>query len=124
MAPVVYGIPNCDQVKRALAWFASHEIPVEFHDFRKSGAPGALLRDWTHRCNWETLLNRRGTTWRKLPDANKAQVVDAPSAIRLMTDQPSVIRRPVVDYNGCLLVGFDPALFAKTFLGWRSALRG
>lgn len=117
MKPVVHGIPNCDQVRRALAWFAAHDIAVEFHDFRKSGAPPTLLREWTARCEWETLLNRRGTTWRTLPDARKAQVVDAPSAIRLMADQPSVIRRPVVDYNGRLLVGFDPALFAKTFLG-------
>lgn len=116
MKPVVYGIPNCDQVRRALAWFASHGIPVEFHDYRRSGAPQTLLREWIARCEWETLVNRRGTTWRKLPDASKAQIVDAPSAIRLMVDQPSVIRRPVVDYNGRLLVGFDPALFAKTFL--------
>jgi len=116
MQPVVYGIPNCDQVRRSLAWFAQHRIPVAFHDYRKSGAPQALLREWIKRCEWETLVNRRGTTWRTLPDPEKARLVDAGSAIRLMAAHPSVIRRPVVDYNGRLLVGFDPALFATTFL--------
>jgi len=117
VAPVVYGIPNCDQVKRALAWFAAHGIAVEFHDYRKSGAPETLLRTWTARCDWETLLNRRGTTWRKLTESEKAGVVDAETAIRLMSAHSSVIRRPVVDYNGLLLVGFDPARFSEVFLG-------
>ena len=116
MAPVVYGIPNCDQVKRALAWFAAHRIPVEFHDYRKSGAPEALLRNWMSRCDWDTLVNRRGTTWRKIPDTEKVRVADAASAIELMSAHPSVIRRPVVDYNEHLLVGFDPAQYSETFL--------
>jgi Spx/MgsR family transcriptional regulator len=114
--PVVYGIPNCDQIKRTLAWFAEHRVPADLHDYRKSGAPQGLLREWVARCDWETLVNRRGTTWRMLPDTEKARLVDAESAVRLMAAHPSVIRRPVVDYNGRLLVGFDPALFATTFL--------
>jgi arsenate reductase (glutaredoxin) len=117
VTPVVYGIPNCDQVKRARAWFAAHGIAVEFHDYRKSSAPETLLRGWTARCDWETLLNRRGTTWRKLPESEKTGVVDAATAIPLMSAHPSVIRRPVVDYNGRLLVGFDPAQFSEVFLG-------
>lgn len=107
---VLYGIPNCDTVKRARAWFAEQGLDVRFHDFKKQGVPEADLARWIAQLGWEALLNRQGTTWRKLDEAQRGAVVDGDSAAALMRAQPSVIRRPVVDWGqGRLTVGFDPA---------------
>ncbi len=109
----VYGIPNCDTVKRARAWLGDHAVPFSFHDFKKQGVPAAL-GDWMAELGWERLLNRQGTTWRKLDASVQAAVVDAASAAALMRDQPSVIKRPVVHWaDGVVTVGFDPAVFAQ-----------
>jgi Spx/MgsR family transcriptional regulator len=110
MAPVLYGIPNCDTVRRARAWLAAQGVQAGFHDFRKAGLPDDALGRWIAAVGWERLLNRQGTTWRRLDDAARAAVVDAASAAALMRAQPSLVKRPVVDWpGGAVTVGFDPA---------------
>ena len=114
MGITVYGITNCDTVKKARAWLAGEGIDYTFHDFRKQGVPEAELDGWLREAGWEKLVNRQGTTWRKLDDATKAAVTDAPSARRLMLAQPSVIKRPVVRWTtGETTVGFDAAKWAS-----------
>jgi Spx/MgsR family transcriptional regulator len=104
----VFGIPNCDTVKKARAWLSAHGVNYEFHDFKKLGVPVDQLPRWIAAVGWEPLLNRKGTTWRKLDDASRAAVLDAPSASALMLARPSVIKRPVVAWpNGQITVGFD-----------------
>jgi len=104
----LYGIPNCDTVKRARAWLQAQGRDVTFHDFKKAGVPADRLDAWAQAVGWERLVNRSGTTWRKLDDAVRAAVVDAASAKRLMRDQVSVIKRPVVEWaDGAITVGFD-----------------
>jgi arsenate reductase len=106
---VVYGIPNCDTVKKARLWLAEQGVAYEFHDFKKHGLPDAQLDEWLTRCGWERLLNRKGTTWRKLDTKQQGTVHDAASAKALMQANPSVIKRPVVDWGGDITVGFDRA---------------
>ncbi len=107
----VYGIPNCDTVKRARAWLAAQGIPYTFCDFKKSGVPLDRLDAWIAALGYEQLLNRQGTTWRKLDDAAKQGVTDARSAKQLMIAQPSVIKRPVIEWGSAqrvrLSVGFS-----------------
>jgi arsenate reductase (glutaredoxin) len=114
--PVLYGIPNCDTVRKARAWLGEQGVPYRFHDFKKSGVPDERLADWLKAVGWEKLVNRQGSTWRQLDDTAKAAVGDASAAERLMRAQPSVIKRPVVDWpDGRTTVGFDPA-------DWRTRL--
>lgn len=114
----VYGIPNCDTVKKARAWLATQGHEAVFHDFKKQGVPADRLQTWMDALGWEPLINRQGTTWRRLDDANKAAVVDAPSAAALMLAQPSVIKRPVVERDGRVVaVGFDPGRLAAALDG-------
>lgn len=113
--PTLYGIPNCDTVKKARAWLAERGVEVVFHDYKKQGVPEAELRAWVKTLGWETLLNRKGTTWRKLDAARQAAVTDAASAIALMLEQPSVIRRPVLLRGAALRVGFDADEWAALF---------
>jgi Spx/MgsR family transcriptional regulator len=110
----VYGIPNCDTVKKARTWLAEHGVAHEFHDFKKLGVSAALLGEWMHDVAWDKLVNRAGTTYKKLSDADKAAVVDAASARALLLAHSSAIKRPVVRWAaGALTVGFDAAVFAK-----------
>lgn len=110
----VYGIPNCDTVKRARAWFAAQGIGVVWHDFKKQGVPDAALDAWFEALGWEALLNRQGTTWRKLDAADKAAVLDAAAARALMRANASLVRRPVVRWaDGGVTVGFAEAMFAE-----------
>jgi arsenate reductase (glutaredoxin) len=109
----LYGIANCDTVKKARAWLADAGRDHTFHDFRKAGVPEAKLDAWLQAVGWEALVNRQGTTWRKLDDATKAGVADAASARALMLAQPSVIKRPVVEWSdGRVTVGFDAKRWA------------
>jgi Spx/MgsR family transcriptional regulator len=104
----LYGIPNCDTVKRARAWLAEHGRDARFHDFKKQGVPADRLDAWITRLGWAPLVNRQGTTWRKLPPAEQAAVADAASARALLLAQPSVIKRPVMEWaDGRITVGFD-----------------
>ena len=107
MTITLYGIPNCDTVKKARVWLDARGIACAFHDYKKLGADPAKLADWVAEAGWEVLLNRAGTTFRKLPDADK-QGLEATRAIALMAAQPSCIKRPVVEHSGGLLVGFKP----------------
>ena len=111
---VVYGITNCDTVKRTRAWLDARGRTYAFHDFMRAGVPEQRLDTWLQAAGWEVLLNRKGTTWRKLDPAIQAGVTDARSARALMLDQPSVIKRPVVEWDdGCITVGFDAADWAR-----------
>ncbi|HTM95022.1 MAG TPA: arsenate reductase [Croceibacterium sp.] len=104
----LYGIPNCDTVKKARAWLDGRGIEYAFHDYKKAGADPGKLCDWVAVKGWETVLNRRGTTFRGLADADKADI-DPAKAVALMEAHPSTIKRPVVEHRGGLLVGFDAA---------------
>lgn len=108
-----YGIPNCDTVKKARTWLEGKGIAYSFHDYKKEGADKAKLAAWCKAAGWETLLNRAGTTFKKLPDAGKAGLDEA-KAIALMLAQPSMIKRPVVEHPGGLLVGFKPDQWEAT----------
>lgn len=103
----LYGIPNCDTVSKARKWLDAEGIAYRFHDFRKDGADEAQIAAWADELGWEVLLNRRGTTWRKLPDADK-DGIDAAFAVRLMVAYPAMIKRPVFDLGARRLVGFKP----------------
>ncbi len=111
MTVELYGIPNCDTVKKARAWLDARGIAYVFHDYKKEGADPARLSQWAEAAGWEALLNTRGTTFRKLPEGDRANV-HAASALALMEAHPSLIKRPVVEYQGGLLVGFDPDRWA------------
>jgi Spx/MgsR family transcriptional regulator len=108
-AITVYGIPNCDSVKKARTWLSEQGLDYVFHDFKKQGVPEAELAQWVAAAGWETVLNRKGTTWRKLEAATQAAVVDSPSAQALMREQASVIKRPVIAWpSGAITVGYTP----------------
>ena len=109
----LYGIPNCDTVKKARAWLDGRGVAYRFHDFRKDGVPVERLGDWMNSPDGGRLINRQGTTWRKLAPADQARVTTAAGARALLVEQPSVIKRPVVDWpDGSTTVGFDPAGWA------------
>lgn len=109
-----YGIPNCDTVKKARTWLEGKGLAYTFHDYKKEGADKARLARWAKEVGWEILLNRAGTTFKKLPDADKTGLDEA-KAIALMLDQPSMIKRPVIEGAGPLLVGFRPDAYAAAF---------
>jgi arsenate reductase (glutaredoxin) len=111
--PILYGIPNCDTVKKARAWLAAQACEHEFHDFKRAGLPEALLDEWIAALGVQDLVNRRGTTWRRLADAQRAAADDAAAARALLLAQSSLVKRPVVRWpDGRLSVGFDPGRFA------------
>jgi arsenate reductase (glutaredoxin) len=110
MTPTIYGIKNCDTMKKARAWLDAHGVASAFHDYKASGIGRAHLEAWVGEHGWETILNRAGTTFRKLPDADR-EGLDAPKAIALMLAQPSMIKRPVLDLGGRTLVGFKPEAY-------------
>ena len=114
--PIVYGIPNCDTVKKARQWLTDHDIAATFHDFKKQGVPPDHLDQWLATAGWEKLVNRKGTTWRKLDKATQASVTDAASAQALMLAQASVIKRPVVQWSADtadISVGFDAEAWSQ-----------
>jgi arsenate reductase len=109
----IYGIKNCDTMKKARSWLERHGVQYEFHDYKASGIAAALLTRWAGEVGWETLLNRAGTTFRKLPDAQKSDLTER-KALALMLEQPSMIKRPVLETNGRIVVGFKPDLYEKS----------
>lgn len=107
MITTVYGIPNCDTVKKARSWLSEQGITYQFHDFKKQGVPAERLPQWMQAVGWEKLLNRQGTTWRKLDEETRNSAVDAPSAAAVMQEHASTIKRPVVEWaDGTITVGF------------------
>jgi arsenate reductase len=108
----IYGIKNCDTMKKAFAWLDAHKVPYEFHDYKKEGVPPGKLASWAERAGWEKLANVRGPTWRNIPDAQKENL-DQSRALNLLEQNSSAIRRPIVEAGDKLLIGFDPAEFEK-----------
>jgi len=111
MPVTLYGIPNCDTVKKARVWLDQHGVAFDFHDYKKAVIDRPRLEAWVSEHGWETVLNRAGTTFRALPDADKADL-NAGKAVALMLAQPSMIKRPVLDMGDRTLVGFKPELYA------------
>ncbi len=111
MRIIIYGIRNCDTMKKARAWLEAHDMPHDFHDYKLSGVERATLEKWVRAVGWEVLLNRAGTTFRKLPEAAKANLDEA-RAMQLMLEQPSMIKRPVLERGRTLLVGFSPEKYS------------
>jgi arsenate reductase len=112
----LYGIPNCSTVKKARDWLAQHDIPVEFHDFKKHGLDIAIAQNWLKQVDWTRLINRSGLTWRGLPEERKQLIQDANAALELMLEKTSAIKRPLLEQNGKLLhVGFDEAVYSQIF---------
>lgn len=105
MAITLYGIPNCDTVKKARTWLDQQGIAYDFHDYKKAGVTAAKVKAWCKALGWETVLNRAGTTYRKLPDEAKDGLTQA-KAIALLVEHPSMIKRPIVEHEGGLLIGF------------------
>jgi arsenate reductase (glutaredoxin) len=113
---IVYGIKNCNTVKSAIEWLNKNKIEFEFHDYKKSGITAAKLNEWCSQVGWESLVNKRGTTWRQLEEADQKKVVNEKTAIALMIEKTSVIKRPLIEKNGkVVLLGFDEVDYKKTF---------
>jgi len=110
----LYGIKNCDTMKKARVWLDAHKIAYAFHDYKASGIYKATLEGWARKVGWESLLNRAGTTFRKLPDADRDGLTEK-KAVALMLAQPSMIKRPVLDKGGKLTVGFKPEVYDRVF---------
>ncbi len=110
----IYGIKACDTMKKARAWLEAHKVAHHFHDYKTAGIDRAMLEGWAQQVGWEVLLNRAGTTFRKLPDADKADLTGK-KAIALMLAQPSLIKRPVLEAKGRLTVGFKPDVYETLF---------
>jgi arsenate reductase (glutaredoxin) len=113
---IVYGIKNCNTVKSAVEWLNKNKVDFEFHDYKKSGVTAAKLGEWCKQVGWESLVNKRGTTWRQLEEADQKKVINEKSAIALMLEKTSVIKRPVIEKNGkVVLLGFDEGDYKKKF---------
>ncbi|GGC03154.1 arsenate reductase [Oxalicibacterium flavum] len=115
MTITLYGIPNCDTVKKARTWLETNDIDYTFHDFKKNGITAALVAGWLQDVPRDTLINRKGTTWRKIPDEQKAAITDDASAVALMLEAPSVIKRPVLTGAGQTSVGFSADAYQQIF---------
>jgi arsenate reductase len=113
MKPKIYGIRNCDTMKKAFAWLDGQKIAYEFHDYKKEGVPPGKLKAWASRVGWEKLANTRGPTWRKIPQAGRENLSES-RAIALLEENSSAIKRPIVEAGARLLIGFDPAEYAAT----------
>ncbi|MCF7820869.1 MAG: ArsC family reductase [Mariprofundaceae bacterium] len=110
----MFGIPNCDTIKKARRWLQAEGVEYQFHDYKKEGVDASLLSQWCAAQGWEVLLNRRGTTWRKLPDSEKEGINEL-KAIELMVKNPSMIKRPVLIFGDCVTVGFSPESYQLLF---------
>ncbi|MBK7884969.1 MAG: Spx/MgsR family RNA polymerase-binding regulatory protein [Chitinophagaceae bacterium] len=111
----IYGIANCDTIKKALLWFSQNKIEVNFHDYKKLGITEKKLASWCSIISWELLLNKKSTTWRELEAVEKEKITSQNSAIQLMQQCTSIIKRPVIENNKTLLVGFNEKIYQQTF---------
>jgi arsenate reductase len=114
MKPIVYGIRNCDTMKKAFAWLEEHKVAYQFHDYKKAGVPPGKLEEWARQVGWERLANTRGPTWRKIPDAKKAGLNEA-RALALLEENSSAIKRPIMEAGSKLLLGFDADEYSRHF---------
>ncbi len=114
MTATIYGIRNCDTMKKAFDWLKAHDVAYAFHDYKAAGIDEASLKRWCGALGWDKVLNRAGTTFKKLDEADKADLDEA-KAIRLMLAQPSMIKRPVLDVDGKLMLGFKPEQYSQLF---------
>ncbi|MEO6670841.1 MAG: arsenate reductase [Ferruginibacter sp.] len=112
----IYGIPNCDVTKKAITWLQKNKIDFEFHDYKKFGVTVSKLTEWSKKKSWEILLNKRGTTWKKLSPEIQQTIDDEKTAVRLMQEHTSLIKRPVIEVDGKLLVGYDEAIYKDAFV--------
>ena len=113
---ILYGIKNCDTMKKARTWLEAHKVAYAFHDYKVQGIDRARLEGWVKKTGWEVLLNRAGTTFKKLPEAERANLTEK-KAIALMLAQPSMIKRPVLEQGSEIVVGFKPEVYAAARLG-------
>lgn len=111
----VYGIPNCDTVKKTLDWFKKHKRPVVFHDYKKEGISKEKLTEWAKQAGWEVLLNKKSTTWRGLSAGEQTKITTTAAAIKLMQTSTSIIKRPVIEFGNHLLVGFEESKLSTIF---------
>lgn len=113
---ILYGIKNCNTVKKAVDWLKAHHVPFEFHDYKKEGITKTKLTSWTQQVDWESLVNKKGTTWRNLSENEKMNVKNTTSAITLMQEKTSVIKRPLIELEGKVVtLGFDESEFEKKY---------
>ena len=113
---IVYGIPNCDTIKKSVAWLQKHRIPYAFHDYKKEGIATAKLKTWSKQVGWETILNKKSSTWRELGEARQASINNEKAAIAVMAENNSIIKRPVIEKDSKVVaVGFDEAKYEKLF---------
>ncbi|MBX2955291.1 MAG: ArsC family reductase [Cyclobacteriaceae bacterium] len=113
---IVYGIKNCNTVKSALEWLKKKKIEFEFHDYKSKAITEAKLKDWSKQVGWESLVNKRGTTWRQLDEATQKKIINEKAAIALMLEKTSIIKRPLLEEDGkVLLLGFDEREYANKF---------
>lgn len=109
----VYGIPNCDTTKKALNWFKENKVAFAFHDYKQEGISKAKLEAWCKKIGWETLFNKRSTTWRELSEAEQKKVIDQTTAIKIMLEHNSIIKRPVIEIGEKLIIGFNETEIIK-----------
>ncbi len=112
----VYGIPNCDTVKKALSWLKEHRLEYEFHNFKKLGIGEEKLENWSKKIPWESMLNKRGSTWKKLDLAVQQTITNQSAAFKLMQEKPSIIKRPVIELKNNIIAGFDEDNYKKMLL--------
>lgn len=112
----VYGIPNCNTVKKALTWLDDNKVNYEFHNYKKLGISKEKLGEWTKQHPWEKVMNKAGMTYRKLSDNEKGGIINAESAIEILLDKTSMIKRPIIESDKIVAIGFDEATYEKAFL--------
>lgn len=113
---IIYGIPNCDVTKKAFAWFKKNNIEYHFHDYKKEGVAIAKLNEWSKKTSWEILLNKRGTTWKGFSPAIQQTISNQKAAVKIMQEYTSLIKRPVIEINGTILIGYDEAGYSNVLL--------
>ncbi|MFT3748613.1 MAG: arsenate reductase [Agriterribacter sp.] len=111
----LYGIPNCDTTNKAMLWLKLKKIDFKFHNYKEAGISTKKLKEWCDKAGWEKVLNKRSTSWRELSPAQQASVINQENAIAIMKENNSIIKRPVIEYNGHLLIGFDEKRYAAVF---------
>lgn len=111
---VIYGIPNCDTIKKSLSWLQTNGISFEFYDYKKQGISTSKLKSWTESVDWLQLINKKGTTWKKLDPAIQMKITTKAAALKLLQENTSMIKRPVTEVNGMVLIGYNDLVMALT----------